>query len=300
MTGATTAALAATGRATAAAVDLPLTRSSSATCLPGRPWPAWPRSWPTGWIRRSSPRPAGTRWPGVVAARRTSAVGPDRVPGRWLHVHRSWRADRRCVLAVLHQAGRPGTDRAADSVVVGTTAVAGPPGRMRRPGLSADVVGSAVHVVRPAFPPVPASAGEVAGGVPHRSGGSAVDGAGTMPGRGLHPQIGIRTRLLPDPLCAMAHRGHHRPRHRPPALAAHRVRGLRGRPGESARAVTVGGDRGAVRCPATGPGRGEGSRCDPSGGVRHAAPAAGPDHRRLPDRGCVDQGHPGVADRGCP
>ena len=29
-----------------------------------------------------------------------------------------------------------------------------------------------------------------------------------MPGRGLHPQIGIRTRLLPDPLCAMARPAH--------------------------------------------------------------------------------------------
>ena len=46
------------------------------------------------------------------------------------------------------------------------------------------------------------------------------------------------------------------PEHRPPALAAHRVRGLRGRPGEPARAAAAGGDRGAVRGPAARPAAG--------------------------------------------
>ena len=154
---------------------------------------------------------------------RASAVGPDGVPGRWLHLHRSRRSGGRCVLALLHPAERSGAERAADRSAVGAAAVAGPPGGVRRSGVPADVAVPEVHVVRPAFPPVPtAAAGDVAGAVPADPRVAAVAGAGTLSGRGLHPENRIGPRLLPDPLRAVAHRGRRRPRHRPAALAGDR------------------------------------------------------------------------------
>ena len=184
--------------------------------------------------------------------------------------------------------GARGLDRAADRVVAGAPAVAGPTSGVRRSGVPADVAGPKVNAVRPAFQPIPTGAVGVAvtGAVHGRSAGAAAVGVGSLSSRGMHPENRIGPRLLPDPLPAVAHRDR-RPT-LPPTGGIGRRRSSavrRGRAGQPAGASTAGGRRNAVRCPATRPGRWEGERRYPAGGLRHGAPPAGTDDRGPAGRG---------------
>ena len=163
-------------------------------------------------------------WPGVVAARRASAAGPDGMPGRWLHLHRARRPTGGVCWRCFTRLGASGADRAADRRRVGATAVAG----LARRGAPFP---GASGCRRPRGPCcAPRIPDQFRRGPGTLSLEQFVADPRVRPLSALGPcQVAACTRrteseprLLPDPLPAVAHRDRRRPGHRPAALAGDR------------------------------------------------------------------------------
>ena len=177
--------------------------------LAGRGRPGWPAMLDPAFLAEAG---MGSDDSGAVAARPASAAGSHAVPGRRLPGHRAWHQDRRAVLALLRPADPGGDDRRADRLGGRVAGAGGPPARMLGARVPADVAGwtatAAERVVPGALPPVPPGRRGCrwSSSWPTRSCGRYPRWG--LHGGGLRPTGRERTRLLPHPLRAVAHRGH--------------------------------------------------------------------------------------------